>query len=463
MHVMLADMAAKSIWSLAFLCVFYVALAAAKEYVPVLLIRSSDNALHEVGVTGLSKWSSDDFRRYILKVVNSNEDITKLPVVMVFAEESLSVEDFSWATEEDYGSFPRLGNESRSSNTIFFPSIHQPLKALEGLKEAGFKWVKYSSEDVLEMTTSGKKPNWLTDAAEVAKGVVLYIDLEDAHSNEDRPDMLRRHDSLVADAYDIMKADREIVLVYTAGHSSWYEADGREKMSNSFDYEDDGGREVRSLSRNLLAVPDADNSSDIILTPNKTGSLGVTGLLYTKSDPFLITEDNTNGTVLTGFYKSSVLWDDRSNKSSLVINYSKTVKINVVFTKKNGYWSTPYVDLDTGSNKTSLTPNVVIEAPMGFSYHCSQAVSFKKDSTELIFMGFQLQGLMPMPKEGQNIAFGDGYDCVYFFTAPILSGLFVTMLLGFIMIWGLSMIMDIRTMDRFDDPKGKTITIANAE
>jgi V-type H+-transporting ATPase S1 subunit len=31
------------------------------------------------------------------------------------------------------------------------------------------------------------------------------------------------------------------------------------------------------------------------------------------------------------------------------------------------------------------------------------------------------------------------------------------------MIFGLGMIMDIKTMDRFDDPKGKTITITATE
>lgn len=31
------------------------------------------------------------------------------------------------------------------------------------------------------------------------------------------------------------------------------------------------------------------------------------------------------------------------------------------------------------------------------------------------------------------------------------------------MIWALTMIIDIRTMDRFDDPKGKTITISSQE
>jgi V-type H+-transporting ATPase S1 subunit len=59
--------------------------------------------------------------------------------------------------------------------------------------------------------------------------------------------------------------------------------------------------------------------------------------------------------------------------------------------------------------------------------------------------------------------FGSAYDCVYFFTVPIWSGLFVCTILALILTSGLLMIMDVKTMDRFDDPKGKTITINTSE
>lgn len=55
--------------------------------------------------------------------------------------------------------------------------------------------------------------------------------------------------------------------------------------------------------------------------------------------------------------------------------------------------------------------------------------------------------------------FGTAEDSVYFFTIPILSGLFVTSLLVTIVLIGLTMIFDVKTMDQFDDPKGKSITI----
>lgn len=57
----------------------------------------------------------------------------------------------------------------------------------------------------------------------------------------------------------------------------------------------------------------------------------------------------------------------------------------------------------------------------------------------------------------------DSFNCVGFFSAPIWSGLFVVFILLAITFYGIIMMMDIRTMDRFDDPKGKTITINASE
>lgn len=55
--------------------------------------------------------------------------------------------------------------------------------------------------------------------------------------------------------------------------------------------------------------------------------------------------------------------------------------------------------------------------------------------------------------------FGRPNDCTGFFTIPILSGLFAGLILILVLFYGISMISSITTMDRFDDPKGKTISV----
>lgn len=66
---------------------------------------------------------------------------------------------------------------------------------------------------------------------------------------------------------------------------------------------------------------------------------------------------------------------------------------------------------------------------------------------------FQIQ---PYFEDGR---FGPPIDCVPYFSAAIWSGIFIVFILSIVLAWGIVMIMDINTMDRFDDPKGKTITI----
>lgn len=59
----------------------------------------------------------------------------------------------------------------------------------------------------------------------------------------------------------------------------------------------------------------------------------------------------------------------------------------------------------------------------------------------------------------EAVRFTAPIDCVPYFSSAIWSGIFVVFILILVSAWGTIMIMDINTNDRFDDPKGKTITI----
>ncbi|CAK9824646.1 V-type proton ATPase subunit S1 [Anthophora retusa] len=139
----------------------------------------------------------------------------------------------------------------------------------------------------------------------------------------------------------------------------------------------------------------------------------------------------------------------------------ESVKTAGYYTLKTANYSY-YTSKNTSDNEQSLTTNVDIVFPFDFSYHCSQNVIFKKGSTVLNITDLQVQ-LDAKQIVNNTKTFNDAYDCVGFTTIPIWTGIFVTAILALIMIWGLAMIIDIRTMDRFDDPKGKTITISAQE
>lgn len=104
--------------------------------------------------------------------------------------------------------------------------------------------------------------------------------------------------------------------------------------------------------------------------------------------------------------------------------------------------------------------NLTLEAPVP-----KEAVSgTARKSIHLV--GFRFQpSFVPREPEGDdaNIKFGPCNDCTGFFSPAIWGALFVIIILVLILFYGLSSMMEIRTMDRFDDPKGKTIIVNAAD
>lgn len=99
------------------------------------------------------------------------------------------------------------------------------------------------------------------------------------------------------------------------------------------------------------------------------------------------------------------------------------------------------------------------------SFGCGDLHLFEiTTATEITLENVQIQPLF-QPAAGEVLtAFSDHHnDCVGFFSPAIWGALFVVILLMSIMSCGITFILDIKTNDRFDDPKGKTITISAQE
>lgn len=105
-----------------------------------------------------------------------------------------------------------------------------------------------------------------------------------------------------------------------------------------------------------------------------------------------------------------------------------------------------------------------VYAPTDFSYFCGNLTlnsivnEAQPTAYTIKWNSFQFQAPFGSTKDA-DFVFGDPWHCVGFFTGSILSGLLIVVLLLTITFIGVCWMMDINTMDRFDDPKGKTITI----
>lgn len=154
-------------------------------------------------------------------------------------------------------------------------------------------------------------------------------------------------------------------------------------------------------------------------------------------------------------FTSAVLADITETTFTANLAYTGTEKLSLYFILSQGYWAVTQLSWDD----MAMVIKTNIAVPTGFSYHCSPTVEFPAaDGYPTVQLeGLQLEAHFTSTEE--FTVFSDSWDCVGFTSAGIWGGLFVTFLMLFILSIGISWIMDIRTMDRFDDAKGKTITI----
>jgi len=395
------------------------------DFVPVFVWESSKPTDVKITSPALKKYSTDEFADFF---VNKLSFFSKKPLVVVFTEENLSVEDFSWQDLTESSAFPYLESViTRAANVDFLPSVDNPIRALRRLDKLGYKWQTVRDPDTITVPELG--------------GVVMEVKMEDAKGDEDRPDFLRRHDKRIRRVYSRLVSQRDnVVGVYTGRFNSWIEPENEP---------------VLHRVRRLLAEPTPNATSYLLL--NATGSI----LIYASNKPSLtVSGVPSNLTLLPGTVTRKETSTFQSARAKFSSNSSEQIYLEFFFynsTSSLGYWSLENVTYSVISQKPTvktLVPESSIIAPVTFSYHCSSKTVFQATNVQLTLENFQAQ-----PYMYKSAAFGDAYNCELFFTPPIWSGIFVTSILALIMIWGLVMIMDIRTMDQFDDPKGKTITV----
>ncbi|XP_030764214.1 uncharacterized protein LOC115888588 [Sitophilus oryzae] len=184
-------------------------------------------------------------------------------------------------------------------------------------------------------------------------------------------------------------------------------------------------------------------------------------LLYS-SKPLKLEINNT--TKYLGNTDNSLITVDKRFNIPIPLEEKGKVTLRFGISWISGYWylQTVKVEMIDESNDNfnyDLTTDENIMASADFSYHCNgrSVFSDEKSGTKLIIYDLQVQ------LDAKKKRFGDVNDCVPFTTAPIWSGLFVFTILGVGLIVALTAIMDIKTMDKFDNHKTKNLSITVME
>ncbi|EHH31217.1 hypothetical protein EGK_21105 [Macaca mulatta] len=106
-----------------------------------------------------------------------------------------------------------------------------------------------------------------------------------------------------------------------------------------------------------------------------------------------------------------------------------------------------------------------VTGPSIYSFHCEYVSSLSKKGSllvartqpspwQMMLQDFQIQAFNVM---GEQFSYAS--DCASFFSPGIWMGLLTSLFMLFIFTYGLHMILSLKTMDRFDDHKGPTISL----
>ncbi|CAG9862324.1 unnamed protein product [Phyllotreta striolata] len=177
-------------------------------------------------------------------------------------------------------------------------------------------------------------------------------------------------------------------------------------------------------------------------------------LLYS-SKPLLFKKNDSSELQLGNVEDDMIIYDTRLNVN--IPNGRGKISLRFNFVWQKGYWSLMSVKISDTEDKSdyNLVPKEEIFAPARFSYHCNGETKFYDSTTgaELILYDLQVQ------IDSSNGKFEFVNDCVPFTTVPICSGIFITFLAGLGLGISIMALMDINTMDKFDNYKTKNLAI----
>ncbi|XP_068603817.1 V-type proton ATPase subunit S1b [Brachionichthys hirsutus] len=164
-------------------------------------------------------------------------------------------------------------------------------------------------------------------------------------------------------------------------------------------------------------------------------------------------------------------------RSRLVLNYASGYLLSFDMTQRfypvsgRRWFTLDTVQLQTNGDAVTFSGGRGIYAPAEYSFHCESVTSFRdallvpsgsaQNSSEwrLEFTDFQIQGF----GLDNGTRFSYASDCAGFFTPGVWMALLTSLLLLLVLVFGLHMILQLNTMDRFDDPKGAAISVPQTE
>jgi len=151
------------------------------------------------------------------------------------------------------------------------------------------------------------------------------------------------------------------------------------------------------------------------------------------------------------------------------------LEIEMNFERVGGTWTLtglqlmnlPYqAQFHTLDLKTTTDHGYEVSAPSGLAFTCYHPGTFhaiSKGNKTGLGAGIKFPHMQMQVFEVHRGKFGPEWECGELMSIGLWVGILVTLAFATICFWGFSMLASINTMDRFDDPKGKSIYIPQTD
>ncbi|KAM8831031.1 V-type proton ATPase subunit S1b [Synchiropus picturatus] len=417
------------------------------EHVPVL-IWSTDRLPDLSSSAAGSILSQGQFSTYLTTIFGSAPH-----TVVLFLQDQLSLDDFTvfggaFGNPQD-SSFPNLQEALTSSHSLSIPAVRCTGKSLVSLlqQKLGVAPLLVDADTLSHLSLQTSVSN------------LLLVELPSCTSRDHScRELLRSNDQTVGDVLREMK-QRNIpyVSVFSGLRSS--------QVSS-------GPAQPEWMGRSLLQTPAPAVKAPIMF--NVSGSPCIMLWAQNLNVRFSAAQGWTDLALQTPSLDGSSC---SATSAVLVLSYPVGVTLRFFMSQRfypvsaRNWFTLDAVQLQSSSSMKSFVGSRGVYAPVEYSFHCMSVSSLQdallvpnntvQNTSEwaVNFVDFQIQGFRLA--NGTNFSYAS--DCAGFFTAGIWMGLLTSLLMLLIFVYGLHMIMQLNTMDRFDDPKGPSISVPQSE
>ncbi|KAG4073508.1 hypothetical protein HA402_000732 [Bradysia odoriphaga] len=411
-------------------CVLFFGGLTIADNVPALIWGPFD---HYTPALALKSYNGEEFIDVL------SEHTTPDTFTLVIAEDQLSTEDLSQC-RTTIGNTCFAGIQQVKSK-LYLPSVENPLPVMEGF--AGSERI-----EAYLLPNGALSEPLNTDEG----GKYVFINFPDEATEETKASKLSRHDQLISKlSADLAAQKINYVIIYTGKRSEHQKRVVRQVASPA-------PTASSTTSATTSATTTTTAATSTTFRPKQAAADGI----FWKRERLLmyylgLQQVAQDGTVTNIDVQNITVGELTAGRIGVsMVSGANTFAFNV--SGDSGYWWAH----DFTWNDQAILSNTRIAAVDTFSFHCSPSIDIGtlNKATLIRWTGLQIQPEFGTVAEQGFDSFGDSWDCVGFVSPGIVGGLFVVIMLLFILSIGISWMMDINTMDRFDDPKGKTITIS---